>query len=243
MKNRTIFRTKILIPGVAMMLSACTGGLQIPDGSGDGVSLPGGQGQGQGIPFPTNQGQGLPMPGQVGSAGSGDIEDLEDVFDDSLGDFDKEIGQEQAGMSSGGMGSTQSAERRETRDASAARGKSGGRKRVGVGVGQSDQSGSQSGSSDGERSGDSSGGEPATSEGGTGGDGSGTQEFEGKTEKAKDGDAKKPAHKIPENVVVNTSTEDQVAEQIREAAEAEEDPLIREALWEEYRRQTGQKNE
>ena len=45
--------------------------------------------------------------------------------------------------------------------------------------------------------------------------------------------------RIPDDIPVDGSTDDQVAEQIREAALAEEDPLIRDALWEEYRKHTG----
>jgi len=230
-----------------MLASGCTGSLPNPGGAGDdGVSIPGGQGQGegQGVPFPTVPAPGAPTPGQVGStgsAGSGEIEDLEDIFDDSLGDFDKEIGQEQAGMSSGGMGSTGSAQRRETKDARASRRQSGGGKRVGV---PSSKSGSQSDGIEGEnqKNEGASGGQQQDGEAGSDGQDTGSEDFKGSTEKAKDAAATRPAHKIPEDVVANTSSEDRVAEQIREAAEAEDDPLIREALWEEYRRHTGIKN-
>ena len=46
---------------------------------------------------------------------------------------------------------------------------------------------------------------------------------------------------IPEDVADAVSSEDQVARQIREAAEQEEDERIREALWDEYRRHMGLK--
>lgn len=187
----------------------------------------------------------MPSPetvGSTGSAGSGDIEDLEEVFDGSLGDFDKQIGQEQVGMSTGGMGSTQSAERRETSDARTAEGRSKKRKRIGVA--SADKSDGESDRMGGESSGDfpnaeiPSGDQPPR-EGGTAGDDAGSEAYKGATEGVKDGSSKMPAHKIPEDVVINRSTEDKVSEQIREAAMAEEDPLIREALWEEYRRRTG----
>jgi hypothetical protein len=47
--------------------------------------------------------------------------------------------------------------------------------------------------------------------------------------------------KIPDDIPVDGSAEDQVAKQIREAAEAETDPKIRDALWNEYRKQMGMK--
>ena len=47
---------------------------------------------------------------------------------------------------------------------------------------------------------------------------------------------------IPEDIPVDGMGDDTVAAQIREAAMAETDPDIREALWDEYRRHTGIKN-
>ena len=44
---------------------------------------------------------------------------------------------------------------------------------------------------------------------------------------------------IPEDIPADGSGDDQVARQIREAAMAEQDPDIREALWDEYRKQMG----
>ncbi|MCK6372047.1 MAG: hypothetical protein L6Q83_12140, partial [Gammaproteobacteria bacterium] len=44
---------------------------------------------------------------------------------------------------------------------------------------------------------------------------------------------------IPEDIPADGSGEDQVARQLREAAMAEKDPAVREALWDEYRRHTG----
>jgi hypothetical protein len=46
---------------------------------------------------------------------------------------------------------------------------------------------------------------------------------------------------IPEDIPLDGSGEDQVARQIREAAMAETDPAIRDALWDEYRKHTGLK--
>jgi hypothetical protein len=47
--------------------------------------------------------------------------------------------------------------------------------------------------------------------------------------------------RIPEDIPLDGSAEDQVARQIREAAMAETDPAIRDALWNEYRKHTGLK--
>ncbi len=47
---------------------------------------------------------------------------------------------------------------------------------------------------------------------------------------------------IPEDIAEVTGKEDQVARQIREAAEQEEDKRIREALWDEYRKHMGLKS-
>ncbi len=48
-----------------------------------------------------------------------------------------------------------------------------------------------------------------------------------------------PKVEIPEDIAKAAGSEDQVARQIREAAEQEEDSRIREALWEEYRKHMG----
>jgi hypothetical protein len=49
----------------------------------------------------------------------------------------------------------------------------------------------------------------------------------------------KPKTQLPPDIPADGTGEDQVARQIREAALAEKDPKIREALWNEYRRQMG----
>jgi hypothetical protein len=53
------------------------------------------------------------------------------------------------------------------------------------------------------------------------------------------GSQDKPKVALPDDIPADGSGEDQVARQIREAALAEKDPKIREALWTEYRRQMG----
>lgn len=44
---------------------------------------------------------------------------------------------------------------------------------------------------------------------------------------------------IPADIPADGTGEDQVARQLREAAMAEKDPVVREALWDQYRRHTG----
>jgi hypothetical protein len=86
------------------------------------------------------------------------------------------------------------------------------------------------------------GGESAGSGAGGGGSGGagegGLEEGDG----GKPGDQPESNIEIPEDVAKATGSEDQVARQIREAAEQEEDPRIRDALWEEYRRHMGLKS-
>ena len=86
-------------------------------------------------------------------------------------------------------------------------------------------------------SGDSSAGSSAGNGGGSGG-GSGEG---GPLEDGAPGEQPDTKIEIPEDIAEATGNEDQVARQIREAAEQEEDPRIREALWDEYRRHMGLK--
>jgi len=81
------------------------------------------------------------------------------------------------------------------------------------------------------------GGSSAGGGGGSGGgDGTG-----GPAEDGTSGDRPETKIEIPEDIAEATGNEDQVARQIREAAEQEEDPRIREALWDEYRKHMGLK--
>ena len=87
--------------------------------------------------------------------------------------------------------------------------------------------------------GDSQGSASAGRRAGSGGGGAGGLE---------DGDGgeagERPESKIgiPQDIAEATGREDQVARQIREAAEQEEDPRIRDALWDEYRKHMGLKS-
>lgn len=88
-----------------------------------------------------------------------------------------------------------------------------------------------------ESAGSSEGGSSAGSGGGSGG-GSGEG---GPLEDGAPGEQPETKIEIPEDIAEATGKEDQVARQIREAAEQEEDPRIREALWDEYRKHMGLK--
>jgi hypothetical protein len=76
---------------------------------------------------------------------------------------------------------------------------------------------------------------------GTGQPGEGTSDDSGSgTKGAGGGDpGEEQVADLPDDITVDESAEDQVARQIREAAMAEKDPLIRDALWDEYRKHMG----
>ena len=96
------------------------------------------------------------------------------------------------------------------------------------GDGQGSGSGPAGSSTDGSSAGGGGGSGGGAGQGGPLGDGAPGEQPETKIE-------------IPEDIAEATGKEDQVARQIREAAEQEEDPRIREALWDEYRRHMGLK--
>jgi len=172
----------------------------------------------------------------VGSASAGgagsDSSDAEIAFEKSLGDFDGEIGGERAAMAKAGTGSGRAAEGRESGDSSAV-------KAAGRGIGVDGSASGMSGSGmDGE--GGIEGGVPAGAERGSEA-GAGKNQGTGSGAESPSADAGKVA-KIPDDIPVDGSAEDQVAKQIRAAAEAETDPKIRDALWNEYRKQMGIKS-
>lgn len=181
----------------------------------------------------------------TGGTGSGNQGDLEGVFDESLGDFDQEMGREASDIASSGQGSTQSAQQRESGDAGAVRdsargqsgmSQSGGGAAAAGGVASASGAGSMSGSSG---SGQGEAGAQSSEDAGEGQDGV-TSGLGGGDVDAAEQEAAKAA-RIPEDIPMDGSAEDQVARQIREAAMAETDPAIRDALWDEYRKHTGLK--
>ena len=112
---------------------------------------------------------------------------------------------------------------------------------AGGGIGGDSQgSGGESAGSNagGSNAGGSDGGGSSAGGGGGSGGGSGTG---GPREDGAPGEQPETKIEIPEDIAEATGKEDQVARQIREAAEQEEDPRIREALWDEYRKHMGLK--
>jgi len=144
---------------------------------------------------------------------------------------------ERSGMASTGGGSGGSARQREAGDSksvSDAAGRGGYGAPAGGGMagggmadipGNSGTSGGASGSS-----------AEAGSEAGGGGEQNAKGEFEGGDLDESDRDGAMVGN-IPEDIPADGSGDDQVARQLREAAMAEQDPDIREALWDEYRKQ------
>lgn len=138
-------------------------------------------------------------------------------------------------MAKAGTGSGRAAEGREAGDSSAVKAAGRGIAVDGSGSGAGMRSAQGRGASSSGVGGDIPAGSEEGSEAGTGrnqGAGSGAE--------SPSADAGKVA-KIPDDIPVDGSAEDQVAKQIREAAEAETDPKIRDALWNEYRKQMGMK--
>lgn len=136
-------------------------------------------------------------------------------------------------MASAGKGSGQAAAGREAGDAGAV--KSAGS------IGRGSRSGSAGGV-------EAAGGEPADTvsaeQGGAGAESAGAGQ--GDVRSAAEGTAGDGAEQkgeaaadIPDDIPADGTGEDQVARQLREAAMAEKDPVVREALWEQYRRHTG----
>jgi hypothetical protein len=189
-------------------------GVSIPGGSGgagsgdcsDGGVTGGGIGGG----MDCEQGDGGAA-GGVGQYPGGDPEAADRLgkeLDESLGDFDESLGQEQQEIASTG------------------------RNTEGFDTG-----------SGGNRGGSISLGEQAAGamSGGSGGGGGSAGEDAGAAGKAGalDGlDSEEIARRTPDDVVAIID-DDVVAKQLREAALAEEDPELRERLWEEYRKYKG----
>ena len=137
--------------------------------------------------------------------------DPEGVLRESLGEYDREIARERVAMSSSGQGMAAGTD-------------------SGIG-GPSNPGGAMVTIP--------SAVTPAMPAGATDGTGSagGGSSGESTAEGVAGSSSTDPRFEIPEDIAEVTGNEDQVARQIREAAEQEENPRIREALWEEYRKQ------
>ena len=174
-----------------------------------------------------------------GGAGAAGSDDPQGAFDKSLGDFDGEIARERDAMASAGKGSGRSAETREAGDAAAVK-KSGNGGRSGGGAGAEASTGRDNGSGDTDSDGPkATGSEPPTDETVDGGGEAKPNDKDTGPKNSASGEGKGPVAPIPDDIPKDGSADDAVAKQIREAAEAEQDPHVRDALWEEYRRVTG----
>jgi len=178
----------------------------------------------------------------MGGAGGGAGDDPEGAFEKSLGDFDGEIAREREAMASAGRGSGGAAASRESGDASAV--KSSGQR--GGAMSGAGGAGGMAGTEGAGDEGGGLGGEPAdagTSAGAAGdAEAGGGQQAPGAAEGAGSAGSQQKgeaAPDIPDDIPADGTGEDQVAKQLREAAMAEKDPAVREALWEQYRRHTG----
>jgi hypothetical protein len=210
-------------------------------------------------------------PSGSSTAGAGQGEDPAAVFDKSLGDFDGEIGRERDAMAKAGQGSGRAAETQQSSDTSSVKtagrsssegpdvsvsgpgmgaGFPGGMGGIG-GIGASGGIGGEAGgrpastkagagsSGAGAKTGDDPGvgpdGEPGTPDD----TGSGTTATSGGVNGS--GGSGAAVETLPADIPRNGAGEDQVARQLREAAIAEQDPAIRDALWNEYRKVMGMK--
>ncbi len=184
------------------------------------------------------------MGGMSGSSGGmggapGWPQDPEQVLNESMGDFDGTIAGEREVLAKSG-GSAKSAGRREQADSDSVKDAGMGQGSGGMAglPGSESASGGAAGAAGG-AAGEQSGGQPAGAEGSQAGGGEGSESSERSGDNnASDRDGANVAN-IPDDIAIDGSGDDRVAEQIREAAMQEDDPAIRDALWEEYRKHTG----
>ena len=142
-----------------------------------------------------------------------ELEELEKELDESLGDFDEEIQREQ----------TYAEERANENATDESIG--------GIGTFETYEGDDVSeGESSSQSSSDSSGSSSSAGGGGESGDGQATRTGNAEPNDDKEGKKSTVPDDIPDGL-----DDDIVARQIREAAEKETDPVLREKLWEEYR--------
>ena len=193
------------------------------------------------------------MDGMGGSSGGmggapGWPQDPDQVLNESMGDFDGTIAGEREVLAKSGGGEAKSAGRREQGDSESVKDAGTGQGPGGMAdaPGGESASGGAAGSAGaaggaaGGQSGDTAGSQPAGSQGSQAGGGSGSTSTE-RSGGDRDGSDRDSANvaKIPDDIPIDGSGDDQVAEQIREMAMQEEDPALREKYWEEYRKHTG----
>lgn len=153
---------------------------------------------------------GVQMPGGVGEfpadgAGSGDAEALEKELEESIGDFDEVLMEEQQQVQSVGRNT-------EGFDGTGGRGSD-----AGISLGEQAEGGMGSGGG--------SGGAPMAGQ-------------QAPKPVASTMSAEEVAARTPDDIEIIIDS-DIVAKQLREAALAEDDPELRERLWEEYRKYNG----
>ena len=166
----------------------------------------------------SNQGEDSQSGSGVMSSDLGSGQSASSIFDESLGDFDNEIAGERviiaaANQTLGGMTSQESA------DAAAIQ--------QGGLDGPLDIDSSEAGTSS-----------TSTTAGQTQDEDSSETELDKASENTT-GDQEKIKERIPDDIPMDGTGEDVIARQIREAAIQEEDPMIRAALWDEYRKHMG----
>ena len=167
--------------------------------------------------------------GGSGSSPGGDGGDLDGVLRESMEGYDREMARERSAMASSGQGTAA-----DSGGAGGMIGEQGGADGAMVTIPSMSGSGSGGATGGMDRGGSRDGGSQAGGAGGGGGQG--TSPGQGQP-----GDQPDSRVEIPEDIAEVTGREDQVARQIREAAEQEEDPRIRKALWDEYRKHMGLK--
>ena len=175
-------------------------------------------------------GQGSEPGGTGGAGGTQGAGDPEGILRESMEGYDREIARERGAMASAGQGSAAG-----SGGAGGMIGEPGGSGGAMVTI-PSASGGGVGG--DGQGSGSESAGSSAGG-GGAGGGGEGGPLADGNA--GETGEQPETKIEIPEDVAEAAGREDQVARQIREAAEQEEDPRIRDALWDEYRKHMGLK--
>ena len=210
-------------------------------------------------------GEQMPLPaGAAGESGLEHLEDLDAQLDDALGDFDETMGESSAANSNGGgeqeidilnpmtSGGASSENDEPLYDDGGLEG-SGGQdgesaavenegiaQRAAQGADSGSQSGGQQGSasaqgSDSGSQSDGQQGSASSSEGGASGASAADGQQSGSNSAGTAGDAAGSIIPVPEDVG-DGRNDDIVLRQIREAALNEKDPVLRERLWEEYRR-------
>ena len=201
-------------------------------------------------------GEQMPLPaGAGGETGEAGLEDLDSQLDEALGDFDEAMGESSAASSNGGgeqeidilnpmtssEGSSENGEPLyDDGDLEGSGGENSGSAAVeNESIAQRAAQGAESGSQSGGQSGGQQGSASA-SEGGESGASSieGQQAGSNSSETIADGAGN--VIPVPEDVG-DGRNDDIVLRQIREAALREKDPVLREKLWQEYRRIRDQK--